>query len=149
MILALDIATRMGWSMGEPGAVPDSGSVRFGGNDASDWARFNDALRLAIDQFEIRGVSVDTLTIEDQLDPRPFSVKQAAVILCGLPPIIRAVAYECGVYDIRKRAVADVRGLQAQAFDRRGESPRRARLQAARLGRGRSQRRRCLRALGL
>jgi hypothetical protein len=111
MILALDIATRMGFAFGEPGTTPESGSILFGSEGASDAARYHHAFCWAIDLFKTRNLPITTMTIEDQLDPQAFSNKHAAHMLYGLPAPIMAVAYECGVYDIVRRPVSDVRGL--------------------------------------
>jgi hypothetical protein len=112
MILALDIATTMGFAIGELGAEPVSGSIRFGSKDASLWAKYNHVLRWAIDRFkQPDGPRVTRLVIEDQLNPQAFSSKEGADLLYGFPAIIAAVAYECGIYQIHRRKVADVRGL--------------------------------------
>jgi hypothetical protein len=113
MILALDIATTMGWAIGEPGGDPLSGSIRFGGDGASLWARYHHAFKWAIDRFcpGNGGPRISRLTIEDQLNPQAFSSKEGAELLFGLPAVVGMVAYECGIYDIHRRKVADVRGL--------------------------------------
>jgi hypothetical protein len=111
MILALDIATTMGWALGEPGGEPTADSIRFGSVDASLWARYNHALRWAIDRFKQPDPRITRVTIEDQLNPRAFSSKEGADLLYGFPAIIGSVAYECGIYEIHRRKVADVRGL--------------------------------------
>jgi crossover junction endodeoxyribonuclease RuvC len=110
MILALDIATRMGWALGEPGDVPVSGTVRFGGDEASLWARYHHALRWAI-RFCHQHERITKLVIEDQLNPRAFSSKEGAELLFGLPAVIAACAYDRGIYDIQRHKVADVRGV--------------------------------------
>jgi hypothetical protein len=111
MILALDIATTMGFAIGELGAEPVSGSIRFGSADASVWARYHHALRWAIDRFKRSNAPISRVTIEDQLNPQAFSSKEGAELLYGLPAIIGVIAYECGIYEIHRRKVADVRGL--------------------------------------
>ena len=111
MILALDIATRMGFAIGELGGEPVSGSVRFGSPDASLWARYNHALRWAVERFREPDPPISRLVIEDQLNPQAFSSKEGADLLYGLPAIIGSVAYQYGVYTIERRKVADVRGL--------------------------------------
>jgi hypothetical protein len=108
MILALDIATRMGWALGAPGTVPSTGSVTFGSNDASNGARFHHAAQWAVKMFNEN--DVDILTIEDQLSPQAFKHRQAAKLLYGFPAVIKERAYERGIYDV-ERSVADVRGL--------------------------------------
>lgn len=113
MILALDIATKMGWALGAPGdAAPVSGTYRFGGDEASIWARYHHALRWAIDRFcHAEGPRITKLVIEDQLNPRAFSKKEAAELLFGLPAVIGACAYDRRIFDIERHKVADVRGL--------------------------------------
>jgi crossover junction endodeoxyribonuclease RuvC len=111
MILALDIATRMGWALGEPGDVPVSGTVRFGSDDASLWARYHHALRWAIDRFVHGQQKITKLVIEDQLNPQAFSSKEGAELLYGLPAIIGACAYDRRIYEIERHKVADVRGF--------------------------------------
>jgi hypothetical protein len=116
VILALDVATKMGWALGKPGEVPRAGTVRFGGDDASVWARYGHALTWAIDQFchshhRLGSKPVTRLVIEDRLNPQAFSSKEGAELLYGLPAIIAACAYHRGIYKIERHKVADVRGL--------------------------------------
>jgi hypothetical protein len=111
VILALDIATRMGWALGAPGEVPTSGSALFGSDGASNPARFHHALRWAIGRFRDDGGQIERIAIEDQLDPRAFSHVQGAKLLYGYPAIIISIAYECGYCNIVEHAVRDVRGL--------------------------------------
>jgi hypothetical protein len=52
LILALDLARRTGYALGEPGALLASGSVRFGNAGASQEAMFAAALTWAINNFK-------------------------------------------------------------------------------------------------
>ena len=98
--------------LGEPGTVPQSGSVLFGSEGASVWARYDHALRWAIEMFchrpgekitkvVIEPISAAAGVFDNQL--RRASLRPAA--------IIGACAYHRGIFKIERHKVADVRGL--------------------------------------
>jgi hypothetical protein len=107
-ILALDLAKRTGWARGRlDSEAPTFGSVQFGKDEASNYARFAHALRWAVDIF--KNDPPDVLVIEAPIRVQGFSQQQGAKILFGLPAVITAVAYECGVFTIREHDVPDIR----------------------------------------
>jgi hypothetical protein len=110
MILALDIATQLGWAYGAPGEVPSSGTVKLGDKDSSPEARGYRAKLWIYDRFE-RGPLPKIIAIEGQLHPQAFSDKRAAKLLYGLPMVMGVAAWDFDVRDIREHEVADVRGL--------------------------------------
>jgi hypothetical protein len=110
-ILALDLAKRTGWARGilNTEELLEFGSVTFGKENASNYARFAHALRWAVDIF--KNDPPDVLVIEAPIQVQAFSVQQGAKILFGLPAVITAVAHECGVYAIHEHDVRDIRNL--------------------------------------
>jgi hypothetical protein len=109
-VLALDVATVTGWARGKPGAQPTSGSIRFASAGASKGAIYNGCLMWAIDF--LTPPLPDLIVIEQ---PLSFMAKigktnaDAVELLHVLPGIIRAVAYQRGIYDWRSARVDVVR----------------------------------------
>lgn len=110
-ILAFDLATVTGWSMGMLGDhVPAFGSIRFGARDCSNEARFAHALQWTSDFLKRH--KVDLITYEA---PLHFALRRGKSkagndeVAFGLAAIVQAVAHLRGVYDIRAEATADVR----------------------------------------
>jgi hypothetical protein len=109
-ILALDLAKRTGWARGRlDSEAPTFGSISFGKDGASNYARFAHALRWAVDIF--KNDPPDVLVIEAPISVQAFSMQQGAKILFGLPAVITGVAYECGVFTIHEYDVRDIRGM--------------------------------------
>jgi hypothetical protein len=111
-ILALDIATTLGWARGRVGEVPTSGSIcfeKYAG--ASDNAIFGNALTWLSAQLEPKP-RPDMLIIEALLPPGAKVGKTNRATrdrLAGLQGIMRAVAHLRGVYRIETPSVGDVR----------------------------------------
>lgn len=109
-ILALDLATQMGWCEGEPGtgARPFSGTHRlapagstpgavFGG--AVDWL----ATRLTAGRYRM-------IVYEAPMDPRHMKTNiNTARILLGLPAIVEGIAHQTGHWRVMEASVHDVR----------------------------------------
>jgi hypothetical protein len=109
IVLALDLASVSGWAVGEPGSAPEHGSHRFASSGASHEAIFNNAMDWA---GEIISMCKPTLIIWEE--PLPgfkggTTTADATAILFGLCAVIGAVAYQHGIYDIRKARTSDVR----------------------------------------
>jgi hypothetical protein len=108
-ILALDLASTSGWAYGEPGSVPTHGVIRFAAVGSSHEAIFANAANW---MREMCMRPIDTICWEA---PLPTSFKpgytniETTTILFGLPAVIGAVAYNVGIYDIRKAGARDVR----------------------------------------
>jgi len=111
-ILALDIATRSGWARGLlTGNDPEHGSIRFGKAEASDNAIFAACLRWA-QEFLAQPPKPTLIVIERMLAPQVVQGKTQALTyerLAGLHGIIRAVAFEHGIYEITTATVQRVR----------------------------------------
>lgn len=109
-VLALDLASVTGWAVGEPGGVPEHGSVRFAKAGASHEAIFAAALNWM--HAIVNDHHPDLVVWEAPL-PASFRSGHTTVdttsLLFGLPAIVGAAAYVCGVYDIRKATTRDVR----------------------------------------
>jgi hypothetical protein len=106
----MDLATTTGFAVGEPGACPASGFIRFASPGASHEAIFASAyawMREKIDQHHPQIVVWES--------PMPTSFNRGSTntntttLLYGLPAVIGMTAYLQGVYDIRKATTRDVR----------------------------------------
>jgi hypothetical protein len=109
-ILALDLASTTGWAVGEPGSEPEHGSLRFASAGASHEAIFARAATWT--KMMLAGKDIRTVVWEAPM-PTSFSRGKSNVntttLLYGLPAVIGAVVYNCGIYDIRKADTKDVR----------------------------------------
>lgn len=113
-ILALDIATSLGWARGlSDDAAPAFGSINFAGRgDASDNAIMGNALRWLSDVLEPLP-RPGMICIEAMLPPSAMRGRTNTNVrdrLAGLHGVIRAVAFLRGVYRIEVATVGDVRG---------------------------------------
>jgi hypothetical protein len=111
-ILALDIATALGFARGSLGGVPTCSTIKFNGPDgASDAAVFANCLRWLSD-FLAPMPRPDILVLEAML---PIEAMQGETNratrdrLAGLHGVIKGVAHCRGVYDIRLVNVQQVR----------------------------------------
>lgn len=126
MILALDPATRLGFAVGEPGAIPRSGTIRLKQPDEPfETAATNMAAWLR-DTLTIE--PVDLVVVEHFLSPKYSSSQNAAIMGVGLYAIAASIA---GLYGIRFASAtpAEIRAFvcgRASAASRRrhGAAPR-------------------------
>lgn len=109
-ILALDIATRLGWAFGRPGERPSYGSVRLAPQGASNGAIGRGMLRWMTDFLTVS--KVDALYYEVPLNPKMSGLKTTfatARILLGLPFLVETIAEARGLFYLREAGVYDVR----------------------------------------
>lgn len=109
-ILALDVATNVGWAYGEAGQPPRSGSFRCATPDSSRGAVFSGAGRWTT-KF-LTANPVDILAIEAPLPGSHVEGKttiKTATILMGLPAVIEFMAYQLKVYDQHRVGLSSVR----------------------------------------
>lgn len=109
-ILALDIATRMGWCMGSLRGKLTFGSVQLAPEGSSDAAVGYGALQWLGRQLSAFRPRV--LAFEAPLNPQMMGGKtnrRTLRRLMGLPFVIETVAYGYGVYDLREVEVGDLR----------------------------------------
>lgn len=109
-ILALDIATRMGFAFGRPGETPVSGSIRLASGGSTNGAKGRGMTRWLI-PF-LREHKPDLIYYEVPIDPRHMGKKTTfatARILLGLPFLLETLAEEMGVFDLYEVGVQDVR----------------------------------------
>lgn len=112
IIMALDLASRTGFAVGEVGQKhqPHSGSVRFAAGGASRETVFANALTWFSEVLRVH--QPDVLIWEAPL-PTSFNrgktTANVTALLYGLPAIVGAVAYLLKVYDMRTAEVRDVR----------------------------------------
>jgi hypothetical protein len=109
-ILALDIATNLGFAFGSDSAeAPTFGSVKFGADEASNAARFAACLRWCVNEFKSH--PPDILAIEATMKAFRKNNKQSTTFTFGYHAIVKAVAFECGIHDIQEHDVSDVRNI--------------------------------------
>jgi hypothetical protein len=109
-VLALDLASVTGWTVGEPGGIPAHGSIRFASAGASHEAIFAKALLWM--EAKLTFYQPTMIVWEAPLATsfsRGNTTNNTTTLLYGLPAIIGAVAYLRGIYDIRKADTKDVR----------------------------------------
>lgn len=109
-ILALDLATVSGWALGEPGSVPMHGTIRFASPGASHEAIFASAYRWAVEMVCTH--KSDLVVWESPLQTsfrRGRTNIDTTSLLFGLPAVVGAAVYSCGVYNVRKADTKDVR----------------------------------------
>jgi crossover junction endodeoxyribonuclease RuvC len=120
-VLALDLASVSGWAVGEPGGKPEHGAIRFASVGASHEAVFAGAFKWMINMVTEHQPS---LIVWEAPLPTSFSrgktTADVTSLLFGLPAIVGCVAYQLGIYDIRK---ADTRDVRLHFI---GSSPKRA-----------------------
>lgn len=109
-ILALDLASVSGWALGAPGEVPRHGTTRFASVRASHEAIFCNAMHWM--SVKCQDYAIDLVVWESPLQTsfkRGHTNANTTTVLYGLPAVIGAVAYDNGIYDIRKADTRDVR----------------------------------------
>lgn len=111
-ILALDIATNLGFAFGEPGSIPESGSIRLAPSGSSNGTIGRGLLRWLTAFITEHAPSM--IYYEVPLDPRhmgPKTTFATARILLGLPFLVETVAEARGIFKLREVGVQDVRGF--------------------------------------
>jgi len=110
-VVALDLATNVGWAKGFVQGEPSYGSLRFGKVDASDNAVFAAALRWAT-CFLAEAPRPDLIVLERLLPPivvHGRTQTRTYERLAGLHAVIRSVAFELGIYRIETAPVQKIR----------------------------------------
>jgi len=138
VILSLDLATRFGWCVGKlDSGEPEYGAQRFAPEGAPSAAVFAGAFKWTAETIQAHGVN--RVVIEAPLDPRhlgPKTTRDTGLRLIGLPAVIEAAAYLCGIRSIHEARADAVRfkllgrrvkkadakslvmaGVQARGFD--------------------------------
>jgi hypothetical protein len=108
-VLALDLASVSGWAVGEPGAKPLHGSIRFASKGASHEAIFSSAMQWAEKKIVFHRPSLIVWEAPLAGFKGGRTTNDVTTILFGLPAVVGAIAYQRGVYDIRKADTRDVR----------------------------------------
>lgn len=110
-LLALDLSSTVGVAEGMPGQVPRTWTWALGSPGASQAHRFAELLKRMSDQLAV--TKPDAVWIEAPLPPSALatmgSTPDTALLLFGLPAIVKAVAYLRGVYRVELANVQDVR----------------------------------------
>jgi hypothetical protein len=107
-VLALDLASVSGWAMGEPGGTPLHGSIKFGGTSSHE-ATFTKAFRWMTDMMQEHKPTLVVWEAPLAGFKSGKTTNDVTTVLFGLPAVIGTVAYQCGVYDIRKADTAAIR----------------------------------------
>ncbi len=109
-ILFLDLATTFGFCEGAPGEKPTFGAMRFAPEGSPSSAVFAGCFKWVAERCQ--AFKPKTIVVEAALDPRHVGQKttrDTAMRLIGLPAVVEAAAYLCGVWDIREARADDVR----------------------------------------
>lgn len=109
-ILFLDLATRYGFCDGEPGKRPFFGAARFAPEGANSSAVFGGCFKWVAERCQV--AKPKTIVYEAPLDPRhmgPKTSRDVGLRLIGLPAVVEAAAYLCGVWDVREARADDIR----------------------------------------
>jgi len=124
-ILFLDLARTTGWCEGEPNGTPISGTMRIAPDGSDSPAVFGGMLKWLATRLQ--AFRPRTIVYEAPFDPRHMSKTtfNTARMLLGLPAVVEATAYSCGVYDIREAHVNDIRRFLI------GRTPKRQEAKAA------------------
>lgn len=109
-ILALDLATRVGWAMGPiDGKGLTYGSFRCAPSGASSGAVFGALLKWLVEHMS--AFKPRLVVFEAPIDPRHLKKITADTIrrLQGMPSIVEAVCDRMGVYDVREVETGDLK----------------------------------------
>lgn len=109
-ILFIDLATRSGWCEGEPGKKPTFGSLRYAPEGSSSGAVFGGCFKWVAERLQ--AFKPRHIVFEAALDPRhlgPKTTRDTAMRLIGLPAVVEAAAYLCGVWNVTEARADDVR----------------------------------------
>jgi hypothetical protein len=109
-VLALDLASVSGWAVGEPGAKPEHGSIRFASAGASHEAIFAAAYNWTqrmINTYE-PGLIVWEAPMPTSFS-RGMTTTNVTTLLYGLPAVIGTASYLRKIYNVRKANTKDVR----------------------------------------
>jgi hypothetical protein len=109
-VLALDLARISGWACGEPGGFPKHGAIEFASPGSSHEAVFAKAARWASGMFVDHkpGLVVWEAPMSTSFN-RGNTTNNTTTLFFGLPAVIGAVAYNLGIFDIRKAETKDIR----------------------------------------
>lgn len=121
-ILFLDVATRTGFAYGPAGRAPESGAFRCAKTGASHGAIFSGALKWLVGFHEEH--PIDVLGIEAGAAGSNVEGKttlKTAEVTHGLSGCFIGMAYNLGIYDIRRVAVSSVRSHFIKAGNLKGE----------------------------
>jgi hypothetical protein len=109
-VLFLDLATKSGFCEGAPGEKPIFGSMRFAPEGSPSSAVFGGCFKWVAERCQ--AFKPKTIVVEAALDPRhlgQMTTRDTAMRLIGLPAVVEAAAYLCGVWDVREARADDVR----------------------------------------
>lgn len=109
-ILALDLATQLGWAEGIPGEKPTYGTHRLAPTGSEPAAIFAGMLEFIA--LRMQAVKYRMVIYEAPFDPRVMGFKtnvNTARMLLGLPAIVEGVCYQMGIFNLREANVNDVR----------------------------------------
>ena len=111
IVLALDLATTLGWASGPVGGKPVSGKLRLGDKNATRAEKFAHLMRFLNDRLKVERPRL--VVIEEVLNPRVLlrvgATLDTAKTLYGLPAVAEAVLRIRGVPRIEFVNVQNVR----------------------------------------
>lgn len=110
-ILALDLASTVGWAEGPPGELPRSGIIKLGSAEATAGERYWAMFRWLWER--LGAFKPAEIVYEAPLPPafaRGSTNVDTTAFLFGVPAVVETVAQARGVYRVTKANVQDVRG---------------------------------------
>jgi len=111
-ILALDLASRTGWALGEPSDPrPLSGSLRFAREGASMGAVFS-GCRQWLSRFLAENRDIKLVVFEAPMTPQHMSGRTDPSVvrrLMGLCAVVEELCHSLGNFDVREARVSAVR----------------------------------------
>ncbi|RWX72546.1 hypothetical protein [Mesorhizobium sp. M2A.F.Ca.ET.039.01.1.1] len=111
-ILALDIATKLGWAEGEPGGTPRFGSLALAPDGSSQAAIFGGMIGFLGSRLQAFKPRTIVFEAPELFRLRSGKATRATIeVLFGLPAVMQGVAYRMGVYDLQEATAPDVRGF--------------------------------------
>lgn len=108
-ILALDLATRVGWCAGTVDGPLSYGSFRCAPEGSQSAAIFGGAMKWLAER--VLAFKPRIIVYEAPIDPRMLKKINKDTIrrLNGMPAVIEAVAHNLGVYDVREIETGDLK----------------------------------------
>jgi Holliday junction resolvasome RuvABC endonuclease subunit len=111
-ILALDLATHIGWALGDVGGVPRFGTESMGKTSSSPGAVFGNCVKWTSEFLRDADPRPDIIVIESLLPDEAVSGhtnKRTKERLAGLHGVVRGVAHCRGVFQVATYPTQEVR----------------------------------------
>lgn len=109
-VLALDIATKIGWAEGQPGSIPRFGSQRLAPDGSSQAAIFGGMIGFLGTRLQAFKPRTIVFEAPELFRLRSGKATRATIeVLFGLPAVMQGVANRMGVHDVQEASSNDYR----------------------------------------